>query len=100
MFGPFEVILVLCAITGCIMVIASILLLYLGAIRLSEKGVGSALQAKYKNLLHIQVRNPALGLFAIGLAFFALALYFAKPEERGTLVLVGILKFQTQIIFL
>jgi hypothetical protein len=89
--NPFDLILVLCALTGAIMVLGSILLLYRGVIKLSERSSARALEAEFKNQLKINVRNPALGLFAIGLSFFALALYFAKPD-KGPLVVTGHLR--------
>jgi hypothetical protein len=83
----------MCGTTGAIMVVGSIFLLYQGVIKLSEKSVGSALEAEFKNQLKINVRNPALGLFAIGFSFFVLALYFAKPGEgSGLLVVAGHIK--------
>jgi hypothetical protein len=91
MLSPFEVIVLMCGATGVVMVVGSILLLYLGAIKLSEKGTGHALEAEFKNQVRVNVRNPALGLFAIGLAFFGLALYFAKPE-RGPMIVSGQIK--------
>ena len=68
------------------MVIGSITLLYKGAIQLSEMNTGHALEAEFKNQLKVNVRNPALGLFVIGFAFFGLALYFAKPESEPLVI--------------
>ncbi len=91
MISTFDLILIMCGATGAIMVVGSILLLYQGVIKLSEKSVGSALEAEFKNQLKVNIRNPALGLFGIGFSFFALALYFAKPEG-GPLVVSGHIK--------
>jgi hypothetical protein len=91
MLGTFDLILIMCGATGAVMVIGSILLLYQGVIKLSERNSGRALEAEFKNQLKINIRNPALGLFAIGFAFFGLALYFAKPEG-GPLVVSGNIK--------
>ncbi len=91
MFHPFELILVLCAATGAVMVVGSIVLLYQGVIKLGGKDSGRALEADFRNQLKINIRNPALGLFTIGLAFFGLALYYAKPAE-GPLVVSGRIK--------
>jgi hypothetical protein len=91
--NTFELILIMCGATGAVMVVGSILLLYQGVIKLSEKSAGTSLEAEFKNQLKINVRNPALGLFAIGFSFFALALYFAKPGEgSGPLVVSGHVK--------
>ncbi len=88
----FATILIMCGATGAIMVVGSIILLYQGAIKLSEKATGSALEAQFRDQIKVNVRNPALGLFAIGLAFFALALYFAKPQEGNPVILSGQIK--------
>jgi hypothetical protein len=85
--SPFDVILILCAWTGAVMVFGSIFLLYRGIIKLSEKSSARGFEADFKNQLKINVRNPALGLFV----FFGLALYFAKPEQ-SRLVLTGHMK--------
>src|SRR6266542_2786453 len=90
--NTFDVILILCGLTGVVMVVGSIFLLYQGVIKLSERSAGTALEAEFKNQLKVNVRNPALGLFAIGFSFFVLALYFAKPHEVGTLVISGQIK--------
>jgi hypothetical protein len=91
MLSPFELIVIMCGVAGIVMVVGSILLLYQGAIKLHEKGSAHAIEAEFKNQLKVNVRNPALGLFAIGFAFFGLALYFAKPE-RGPMVVSGQIK--------
>jgi hypothetical protein len=88
----FDLILIMCGATGVFMVVGSILLLYQGAIKLSERSTNRALEADFMNQLRINIRNPALGLFAIGFAFFGLALYFAKPEGGGPLVVSGQIK--------
>jgi hypothetical protein len=76
----------MCGATGLIMVTGSILLLYRGVIKLSEKSVDSALEAKFRDQIRVNIRNPALGLFAIGFLFFALALYFGKAQERSVVL--------------
>jgi len=88
MLNSFDLILVMCGATGAFMVIGSILLLYQGVIKLSSQASRHAVEAEFRNQLKINVRNPALGLFVIGFAFFGLALYFAKPEG-GPLVVSG-----------
>jgi hypothetical protein len=90
--NPFDFILMMCGITGAVMVVGSILLLYQGVFKLSEKSTGTAIEAEFKNLLRVNVRNPALGLFAIGFSFFALALYFAKQDQKDPVVFTGHIK--------
>ena len=91
MINPFDLILIMCGATGVVMVVGSIFLLYQGVIKLSGRSSGRALEADFKNQLKINIRNPALGLFVIGLAFFGLALYFATPKE-GPLVVSGTIR--------
>jgi hypothetical protein len=88
-FSTFDLVLILCGVTGLIMVVGSIVLLYQGVIKLGERSSGTALEAEFKNQLKVNVRNPALGLFAIGFSFFLLALYFAKPKEWEPIVIRG-----------
>jgi hypothetical protein len=91
-FEPFNWIVVMCALAGLIMVTGSIALLYSRAIQLSEKHLGQALEAQFQNQLRINIRNPAIALFAIGVAFFWLALHFAQPESaklESELVIMG-----------
>lgn len=88
-FSTFDLVLILCGVTGLVMVVGSIVLLYQGVIKLSERSAGTALEAEFKNQLKVNVRNPALGLFAIGFSFFLLALYFARTREGGPLVISG-----------
>jgi len=85
-FTPFDWILVMCAAAGLLMVVGSIALLYKGAIQLSEMNTEHALEAEFKNQVKVNVRNPALGLFVIGFAFFGLALFFAKPESEPLVI--------------
>jgi len=88
----FDLILLMCGLTGVVLVVGSIVLLYQGVIKLAEKSAGSALEAEYKNYLKLNIRNPALGLFAIGFAFFFLAIYFSYHEESSPLLLTGQIK--------
>jgi hypothetical protein len=90
--NSFDSLLMMCGVAGVVMVVGSILLLYRGVIKLGEKSAGTALEAEFKDQLKINIRNPALGLFAIGFFFFVLALYFAKHEEGGPLVVTAHIK--------
>jgi hypothetical protein len=92
MADPFGIILIMCAATGVAMVLGSMFLLYCGVIKLSEKAGVSALEAQFKNEIRVNIRNPALGLFAIGFFFFCLALYFAKAQEGTPVVVSGHIK--------
>ena len=80
--STFDTVVIMCGATGVVMVVGSILLLYQGVIKLSERAADGALEAQFKDQIRINIRNPALGLFAIGFFFFALALYFANGQEE------------------
>jgi hypothetical protein len=87
--NAFDVILIMCAAMGVAMVLGSMFLLYRGVIKLSEKAGVSTLEAQFKNEIRVNIRNPALGLFAIGFFFFCLALYFAKAQEGAPVIVSG-----------
>jgi hypothetical protein len=89
--NTLDLILIMCGATGAAMVIGSILLLYLGTIKLNERNADQAIEAEFKNYLKVNVRQPALGLFAIGLAFFGVALWFGA-REGAPLILRGHIK--------
>jgi hypothetical protein len=79
----FDLLVMLCGATGALMVIGSLLLLYKGVIQLETKVGGTSIEADFKNQLRVNIRNPALGLFGIGFAFFALALFESHPRNLG-----------------
>jgi hypothetical protein len=87
--STFEIIVLLCGLTGVIMVVGSMMLLYHGVIKLREKVSGSEIEAEFRDQLKINVRNPALALFLIGFLFFGLALYFVQPREIAPIKLTG-----------
>lgn len=86
MLNTFDVIVIICGLTGSIMILASLFLLYMGVIKLGGVASQSAFEAQFRDQIRINVRNPALGLFTIGCFLFALALYYARPP---TVVLKG-----------
>ena len=92
MLNTFDLIVILCGLAGMVMVVGSLLLLYQGVIKLSDKAAGTALEAEFRNQLRVNIRNPALGLFAIGFFFFALALYFGRRGEEQPLVISAHIK--------
>ena len=87
--STFEIVILLCGVTGVVMVVGSMLLLYHGVIKLRERVSGTEIEAEFRNQLKINVRNPALALFLIGFLFFGLALYFAQPGEIAPIKLTG-----------
>jgi hypothetical protein len=92
MLSTLNLIAIMCGAAGIIMVIGSMLLLYQGVIKLGEKSTSTALEAEFKDQLKINIRNPALGLFAVGFLFFVVALYFAKREQAEPLLITAHLR--------
>lgn len=78
--GTWDYILLLGAVCGLIMVLGGILLLYKGAISLTNISGADAFTIEFKKELRVSTQYPALGIFLIGLLFIALPVYIGKPE--------------------
>lgn len=83
--SPFDWTIIAGAICGVCMVVGGILLLYKGAIKLDEVKSSGAFTLEFQKFVKIQTSYPALGLFAIGLAFIIVALFFAPKTTPITL---------------
>lgn len=86
---PFEIVILAAALCGLIMVAGGILLLYRGAITLTQASPDEAVSVEFKKMLKVTTRYPALGLFIIGLSFVVTALVFSKPENIKPLQVRG-----------
>jgi hypothetical protein len=80
--STFDIVVILGAICGLLMVIGGMVLLYKGAISLNQANREGALTIDYKKTLKITTHYPALGLFIIGLAFAISAIYFSHNEQK------------------
>lgn len=78
--GTWDYILLLGASCGLIMVLGGIVLLYKGAISLTNISGADAFTIEFKKELRISTQYPALGIFVIGLLFIALSVYFGEPK--------------------
>ena len=78
----FDWIILIGAITGLCLVIGSMLLLWKGAISLSEASQKEAFTAELGKQIKLTTRYPSIALFVIGLIFFVSSAQFAK---EGTL---------------
>lgn len=87
--STFEIIALLGAVCGIIMVTGGIMLLRVGAIRLSEVGNKGAFAVQIRKDIKITTSYPALGIFVIGLLFVALSTYMTKPESEIPLSILG-----------
>lgn len=78
----FDIAVILAGICGLFMVIGGMVLLYKGAISLSQVSRDDALSMEFKKMLKITTHYPALGLFVIGLAFIIIAVSFSKSTQN------------------
>ena len=75
----FDIVILIGAICGPIMVIGSMALLYSGAISLRGAACdGEALSIELIKEIKLSTRYPALALFIIGFVFFISAAWFAQ----------------------
>ncbi|MCI0564500.1 MAG: hypothetical protein MN733_39020 [Nitrososphaera sp.] len=85
MFAAINIVILIGATCGLIMVCGSIWLLRLGVIdlreKISESGGKDALNIALKEM-KFSTRYPALGLFVIGLIFVLGSAYFARQNVR------------------
>jgi len=89
--STFDIIVILSAFCGVLMVVGGIILLYKGIIKLSGTSQNEALSLEFKKEFRVSTQYPALGIFLIGLIFVVVAMIISKPqipspiEFRGTL---------------
>src|SRR4029450_7143240 len=87
--NTFDIINLCGAVCGVIMVCGGILLLWVGAIKLSETADKGNFAVEIRKDIKITTSYPALGIFAIGLLFIGVAAYMAKPEKDVHLSILG-----------
>jgi len=86
--APFTIIVILGGISGLFMVLGGMVLLYRGAISLSEVSKNPALETELPKI-KIKTYSPALGLFIIGLIFIIFAAWESKPPEIAPIRITG-----------
>ena len=78
-------------VSGIIMVLGGIVLLYKGAIKLEVASQDPALTVEmFERKLKLTTHAPALGLFVIGLLFVVSAIYFAQTTTVKEIPVVGV----------
>ncbi|MBZ5618005.1 MAG: hypothetical protein LAQ69_04610 [Acidobacteriia bacterium] len=77
----FDIAIILGGACGICMVLGGMVLLYKGAISLSNASQSDAVDLEFKKLIRISTHYPALGLFIIGLAFVLVSIECAKPTQ-------------------
>jgi len=88
--GTYDYAILGAILCGIIMVFGGIVLLYKGAIRLQVASKDPALTVEmFQNELKFSTRNPALGLFVIGLCFVALSIYFGQDMAATAIEVRG-----------
>ncbi len=88
--GTYDYAIIGAILCGIIMVFGGIVLLYKGAIRLEVASKDPALTVEmFQNELKLSTRNPALGLFVIGLCFVALSIYFGQDMAATAIEVRG-----------
>ena len=80
--STFDIVIILGGICGLCMVIGGLILLYKGAITLSQATPEEALSVEYKNMLKISTHYPALALFIIGLFFIIAAGVLSRTTKN------------------
>lgn len=74
---------------GILMVSGGIMLLRVGAIKLSETAGKGAFAVQIRKDIKITTSYPALGIFVIGLLFTAFSIWMTKPESETPLTILG-----------
>ena len=95
----FDIIVLIGALCGFSLVIGSMLLLYKGSIQLnrackSDDGLSIELVKEIK----VTTRNPALGLFVIGLVFFVSSAYFSQQGAIEDVTLSGVIESPDEVV--
>ncbi len=86
---PFEIICLAGAFCGIIMVCGGIMLLRVGAIKLSETADKGSFAVEIRKDIKITTSYPALGIFVIGLLFICVSAYMTKPDKDLPLSILG-----------
>lgn len=85
----FEIAVLAGPLCGIIMVCGGIMLLRVGAIKLSETAKDGEFAVQIRNDIKITTSYPALGIFVIGLLFVGLSIYMTKPDKEMPFSILG-----------
>ncbi len=95
----FDIVILIGAICGPIMVIGSMALLYSGAISLRGAACdGEALSIELIKEIKLSTRYPALALFLIGFIFFISAAWFAQQGNVKKIRLDGVVSSPNELV--
>ena len=88
--GTDDIVVILGAVCGVLMVAGGMLLFYKGIVTLQEvSDKPDAVTVEFKNVLKIQSRYPAYGFFVFGLAFISLAVVYSRPDQYPPITVSG-----------
>ena len=87
--GTVDVVVLLGALCGLVMVVGGFVLFYKGIVTLQQASAKDAITLELRNILKIQSRYPAYGFFIFGLAFLALSAVYAKPDDLPPITVSG-----------
>lgn len=85
----FDVVVLMAALCGLIMVIGGILLVYRGAIKLAATPKTTALSIEWRKQFRLNTQAPGIAFFLVGLAFLVVALFVSKPPPVRPLDILG-----------
>jgi len=98
MFSIFNIVVFIGAICGLAMVIGSMILLWKGSIVLhNANNADCGLSIELLKEIKVTSRNPAVGLFIIGLLFFVVSALFAQKGAIAEFELSGKIKSSTDV---
>ncbi len=90
--SAFEIIAIVCAICGAVMIVGGIISILKGIIRLPTSSADGILTVEFKDTLkdiRVTTRNAALAFFIIGLFFFVIPLWFTRPTGPSPVRFTG-----------
>ncbi|HBC58440.1 MAG TPA: hypothetical protein DCZ03_14875 [Gammaproteobacteria bacterium] len=87
-----EISILFAAIAGFAMVIGGMLLIWKGAIVLSNTDSSTALSIEWKQNFRLNTQAPGIAFFIVGLIFSSIAIYFSRPSNTDPIYVVGTLE--------
>ncbi len=87
-----EISILFSAIAGFTMVIGGMLLIWKGAIVLSNTEASTALSIEWKQNFRLNTQAPGIAFFIVGLIFSSIAILFSKPSTTDPIYVVGTLE--------
>ena len=77
----FEIVVLIAAACGLVMVVGGIWLLAKGAITLASAPKTDAITIEWKKQFRINTQVPGIAFFLVGLLFLGFSMYFSRPPD-------------------